>query len=86
MVAKTVDIDGPDLFDKDSRELAFYHHLGSEAGGSSAAGRGGDEDSRARQEGISLHYDSETPSLLLVALSPGWTQFVKITPLHADSP
>jgi hypothetical protein len=44
MVAKTADVDGPDLLDKDPRRISLDHYLGAEARRACASRRRGDED------------------------------------------
>ena len=85
-IAETSNVDGTHLLDKHTGLHTRDVYLGPERSRSSADRRGGYEHHRTRQEGVGLHDDPESPSVLFVARAFGEAQGEDVTPTHAGPP
>ena len=81
-VAKTVDIDGSNLLDKDTCGLTGNLDLRSKRCGPSAGRGRSDDHNRSWQHRVGLDEDAKSSTMLFVPAAFGQAQFVDITPLH----
>jgi hypothetical protein len=85
-VSQAAGVNGTHLLNEDFRMLAKHVYLWPERSRSGAARGRRYQHNRPGQKLVGLDHDAKSPTLLLMALSPGHPDLVDVTPEHAGSP
>ena len=85
-ISQTANVDGPDVFDQDSRRVSSDLDFGSKRSRSCTRRCRSNQNHRARQKCIGLHDNAEASSVLFVAHALRHTQSEDVTAEHGGPP